>query len=86
VEKGKPAPDGYLLALRRLNETEENKISPSECVVIEDSRWGLEAAIKAGMHTVAVTNSYKPEELKMAEKIVQRLDTVSIESLKRLCE
>jgi len=85
VERGKPEPDGFLLALAKLNESQQNPISANQCVVIEDSHWGLEAAKAAGMHTVAVTNSYNAEELKPAEKIVMRLDELTIDDLRRLC-
>ena len=43
VARGKPAPDLFLHASRAMN------VDPSECVVIEDSRPGVEAALAAGM-------------------------------------
>ena len=43
VKKGKPDPEGFLLALQKLNEKTPNLILPGQCVVIEDSRWGLRA-------------------------------------------
>lgn len=85
VEKGKPAPDGFLLALEKLNESNQNPVSPGDCIVIEDSHWGLVAAKAAGMHTVAVTNSYAAEQLKPAEKIVTRLGELTIDDLQNLC-
>lgn len=85
VERGKPAPDGFLLSLAKLNESKQNPILATECVVIEDSHWGLEAANSAGMHTVAVTNSYNAEELKTAERIVTRMDELTMDDLQRLC-
>ena len=85
VEKGKPDPEGFLLALQRLNEAEQDKIAPGECVVIEDSHWGLEAATKAGMHTVAVASSYKAEELTMADKVIANLTALSMRQLNDLC-
>lgn len=85
VKKGKPNPDGFLLTLQRLNEEVENTVSANQCVVVEDSHWGLEAAKAAGMHTVAITNSYEAEELNMAEKIITRLSELSINELHELC-
>jgi beta-phosphoglucomutase len=85
VKKGKPDPAGFLLALRKLNEGRKDPIGAEQCIVVEDSRWGLEAARRAGMHTVAVTNSYGPEQLTLAEKIVARLDALSIGDLQNLC-
>ncbi len=90
VKKGKPDPEGFLLTLKRLNNKVNsgqagNHISPGECIVIEDSHWGLEAAKAAGMHTIAVTNSYGAEQLRMADKIVNRLNELSIGDLQQLC-
>ncbi|GAG54641.1 unnamed protein product, partial [marine sediment metagenome] len=62
VKKGKPDPEGPLLTLQKLNRIVspaeagiQNPILPNQCIVIEDSHWGLEAAKAAGMHTIAVT-------------------------------
>jgi beta-phosphoglucomutase len=85
IEKGKPDPEGFLLALKRLNEGSQNTIVANECVVIEDSHWGLEAAIAAGMHTVAITNTYDAGQLTMAEKIVERFSELTIDDLQQLC-
>ncbi len=85
VKKGKPHPEGFLLTLQRLNENRENPIMGNQCTVIEDSHWGLEAAKAAGMHTIAVTNSYDAEQLSMAEKIVDRLSELTIDDLQQLC-
>ena len=56
VPAKKPAPDIYLLALERLG------IGPSEAVVVEDSRNGLEAAVAAGLSTVVTVNDYTREQ------------------------
>jgi HAD superfamily hydrolase (TIGR01509 family) len=48
VERGKPAPDVYLLALERLG------VGPDRAVAIEDSPTGCRAAVAAGMVAVAV--------------------------------
>ncbi len=85
VKKGKPNPAGFLLALRKLNKQSPQPISAGQCIVIEDSHWGLEAAKSAGMHTVAVTNSYDAEELSLAEKIVSKLSELTISDLQQLC-
>jgi beta-phosphoglucomutase len=90
VKKGKPDPEGFLLTLKRLNNSVDsgqmgNDILPSDCIVIEDSHWGLEAAKAAGMHTIAVTNSYGAEQLGTAEKIVNQLNELSIDDLQQLC-
>jgi len=86
VKKGKPDPEGFNLALQLLNSRHQGKsIKASDCVVIEDSHWGIDAAKAAGMHTVAVTNSYAAAELAMAEMVVDNLGQLAIEDLHRLC-
>ena len=85
VKRGKPYPDGFLLALKRLNANGVTPIAAGRCVVIEDSHWGLQAAKAAGMHTVAVTNTYEADELTVADKVVARLDSLTIEDLQQLC-
>jgi HAD superfamily hydrolase (TIGR01509 family) len=47
VENGKPAPDLFLHAARRMG------VAPAGCVVVEDSRYGVQAARAAGMHVLA---------------------------------
>jgi beta-phosphoglucomutase len=86
VKKGKPNPEGFLLSLKGLNKKYQSSITANECIVIEDSLWGLQAGKTAGMHTVAVTNSYDAEQLNMAEKIVSRLNELTIDDLNQLCE
>ncbi len=85
VKKGKPHPEGFLLALKRLNKGRNPAITPDQCIIIEDSQWGLQAGKAAGMHTVAVTNSYDAEQLTIAEKIVASLSDLTIEDMQQLC-
>ena len=85
VKKGKPHPEGFILALQKLNKNCHPPIVAGECIVIEDSHWGLQAGKAAGMHTVAVTNSYDAEQLTIAEKIVGRLNELTINDLQKLC-
>jgi beta-phosphoglucomutase len=55
----KPEPDGYLLAVDRLNQQfPDLQLNPWECLVIEDTFAGIEAAKRAGMPVVGVANSY----------------------------
>lgn len=85
TEKSKPHPQGFLLTLEKLNANRCEPIVSEQCVVIEDSHWGLEAAKAAGMHTVGVTNSYDARQLQMAEKVVGNLSELSIGDLQQLC-
>lgn len=74
VAHGKPAPDVYLAAVRRLG------IDPSHAAAIEDSTNGLRAAAAAGMVVVAAPNrEYPPEPdaLALAALVVRSLDELT---------
>jgi beta-phosphoglucomutase len=86
VERGKPDPEGFLLALKLLNKKLHKSIKPADCVVIEDSHWGLEAAKAAGMRTVAITNTYAAEHLKPADKVIAHLNDLSLSELNAICD
>lgn len=56
VARGKPAPDVYLEAARRLG------VAAADCVAVEDSHAGIRSAKAAGMRVVAIPNpSYPPD-------------------------
>jgi mannitol-1-/sugar-/sorbitol-6-phosphatase len=57
LSRGKPDPEGYLLAARSLG------ADPAECVVFEDAPAGVEAGRAAGMHVVGITTTHAPDEL-----------------------
>ena len=85
VTEGKPDPEGFLLAMDELNKKRSDAILPRECIVVEDAHWGLEGAKVAGMHTIAVTNSYHADDLAMSEMVVDNLSELSIDDLHQLC-
>ena len=60
VRAGKPDPEGYLEAARRLG------CSPADCVVVEDAPAGVQAALAAGMRVVGLTTTHAPVELEAA--------------------
>jgi len=70
---GKPAADPYVEAAHRLD------VEPHRCVAIEDSRWGIQSAVAAGMTCIAVTTNYKAHELPGAVIVVASLDAVTLE-------
>jgi mannitol-1-/sugar-/sorbitol-6-phosphatase len=57
VRFGKPHPEGYLMAAEQLG------VAPAECLVIEDTPAGLEAAQRAGMDALAITTTFPAAEL-----------------------
>jgi HAD superfamily hydrolase (TIGR01509 family) len=59
IQTSKPLPDGYLLAVERLNQQyPELNLQPSECLAIEDTPAGIQAAKQAGIPVVGVANTY----------------------------
>lgn len=89
VKNGKPHPEAFLTALAKLNQRTPSgpPILPAECVVIEDSLHGVEAARSAGMKCLAVTNSYPEERLRgKADRIVKSLTEIEPKALEALCE
>jgi HAD superfamily hydrolase (TIGR01509 family) len=70
VARGKPAPDVYLEAARRLG------VDPALCAAIEDSAPGIRSAKAAGMHVIAFPNpAYQPdpETLASADAVIRSL-------------
>ena len=67
---GKPDPAVFLEAARQLH------TPPQNCLVVEDAIAGVEAARRAGMRCIAVTNTNPPEALSAADVIVESLEEV----------
>jgi beta-phosphoglucomutase len=81
----KPAPDPYRRALALLAQSmNDAALRASDCVAIEDSRWGLESARAAGLRTVGVTSSYGAGELSLADLIIPSLVELDLRELHRL--
>jgi HAD superfamily hydrolase (TIGR01509 family) len=84
---GKPDPAIYHLALARLNETlppSSPAIQATECLVIEDSLAGIQAALAAKMKVVALATTYQPDQLAAAHLVLPSLEHVSLVSLESL--
>ena len=79
----KPAPDPYQLAVFLLRKHIGGApLQPSECVAIEDSRWGLESARLAGLRTVGVTTAYdRSELLPLSDLIIGSLAELNLQNL-----
>ena len=85
VERGKPDPEGFLRALDVLR-ADAPTLRAAECVVVEDSIAGLEAAMRAGMRRLAVTTSHPAAELAaLADLVVPTLEHVTVAQLRALC-
>lgn len=71
----KPNPAVYLEVASRLG------LLPENCIVIEDAIPGVEAARRAGMKCIAVTNTNPASDLQSASLVVDRLDRISLRDL-----
>jgi HAD superfamily hydrolase (TIGR01509 family) len=78
VERGKPAPDVYLEAARRL------EVEPSRAAAIEDSASGIRSAHAAGMYVVAIPNRAFPpadDVLALADVVLDSISQLEPETL-----
>jgi HAD superfamily hydrolase (TIGR01509 family) len=85
VSNKKPDPEIYNLARERIG------LEGPECMVVEDSRNGLLAAVAAGMHCIITTNVYtEGEDFTEADLVVPALGDppdarIALDDLKALC-
>jgi len=78
VARGKPAPDVYLEAARRLG------VDPHACAAVEDSHGGIRSAKAAGMRVLAIPNpTYPPDDeaLALADVTLRSLDDLTSENI-----
>jgi len=75
VGRGKPDPEGYLLALDRLSAHIGRPLSAGNTLVFEDSEPGLESALAAGMACIVIAGPVPAERLSRADGIVDALDS-----------
>jgi HAD superfamily hydrolase (TIGR01509 family) len=76
VPRGKPSPEVYLEAARRLG------VDPARCGAVEDSHNGIRSAKAAGMRVVAVPNPHYPpddEALALADVVVPSIGELQLE-------
>lgn len=72
IDRGKPDPQGYLIAAERLG------FLPSQCIVVEDTPPGIEAAHAAGMRVVAVEGTYPALALSAADVTISHLAAMRV--------
>jgi HAD superfamily hydrolase (TIGR01509 family) len=83
VSRGKPDPEPYLTAMRRLDGRSPG-LQPADCLVIEDSHTGILAGLAAGMKVLAVTNSFPAAKLAAAHRVVDSLAGLDSAGLRQL--
>ncbi len=72
---GKPDPSTFLSAAERLG------LPPSECLVIEDAKVGVQAAKAAGMRCLAVCTTHRAEELAKADLVLKGLPDLTTDAV-----
>ena len=75
VAESKPSSQIYLLAAEKLG------AEPKNCIVIEDSPFGVRAAKAAGMRCLAVTNTHPQQDFEEADKVVNSLEGLDLITL-----
>ncbi len=80
VKNKKPHPELFLLAAERMG------IEPANCVVIEDTPNGIQAARAAGAKCIAVTNSVNAANLQQADLVCDSLQQINLETITELIE
>lgn len=79
VEFGKPHPEIYLTASRKLG------LNPGECLVFEDATHGITSAKNAGCKCIGVKNSNTPsQDLSGADLILDSLEELTIDTVKKI--
>ena len=79
VTKGKPDPEVFLKAAKNCG------VEPSRCVVIEDSRFGVQAAKAAGMGCLGLLSTgHERAELDEADRVVESLEGVTADDVRAL--
>ena len=80
IKKSKPDPEIYHLVTSKLN------VNPSECIVIEDSVTGIEAAVSANMNCIAATNDYTRDAVKESKLLDEKWIVNDLKKLDRVVE
>ncbi|HUA33663.1 MAG TPA: HAD family phosphatase [Candidatus Binataceae bacterium] len=85
VARGKPDPDGFNLALGRIGFLlrQRDPVLPNECLVVEDTAAGIEAAHRAGMLVLAVMHTASAAVLGAADFVRPSFDQTDLDEVLR---
>lgn len=72
VARGKPDPEGYLRAARRLT------AAPSDCIVVEDAAAGIDAAREAHMRSIGIASTQPVKTLARASAVASALSSLNV--------
>ncbi len=76
VKRGKPDPEIYLITAKKLG------LKPQQCVVIEDSVFGIQSALAAGMKVVGITSTFSVDKINQADIIIKSFREINVEKIK----
>lgn len=74
VTVGKPDPSGYLQTVRLISEQTGKRLTPADCLIVEDSPKVVSSVRQAGFKVLAVTTSDSADKLPDANWVVPSLD------------
>ena len=85
--RSKPAPDPYLRAVELLRPcAAESGLDPQGCfVAVEDSQWGIESALAAGLRCIGVSQTYPADRLRAAHAVVATIGALDVDTVHRVC-
>ncbi len=85
ITLSKPEPEGYLLAVERLNQVYPHlNLQPSDCLALEDTFVGMIAAQRAGMQVVGIAHTYPLHLLqRWANWAVDRFSDLELERIQK---
>lgn len=84
VRRGKPDPEGYRIAWRRIRDRLAVDLRPAQCLAVEDSPNGVAAAKAAGLRTLALTHGVPAAALAAADRVVPSYAAADWSDLARL--
>jgi beta-phosphoglucomutase len=85
VGHGKPEPDSFIAALGRIGFIlrQRDAVRPDECLVVEDTRAGIEGAHRAGMKVLALCHMTRAAELAAAEVVRRSIAELDLDDILR---
>jgi beta-phosphoglucomutase len=83
VERGKPAPDGFIAALGRIGYLlrQRDPVLADECLVVEDTQAGIEGAHRAGMKVLALCHMAPASDLAAADVVRASISDLDLDDV-----
>jgi beta-phosphoglucomutase family hydrolase len=78
VKHGKPDPEIYRVTAQRLN------IAPENCIVIEDSIFGIQSAKANGMKVIGITTTFNLEQINFADLVIKSFKEIDLQRINLL--